>query len=216
MTSNNEIRVASLDTTGTWNLIATGAAIGNAEGDDFAIAVGEDGMPYVVYKDYSNSEVQVKKWNGSSWNHVTGANPFGANTPNRMLQIEALGTGFVIVGGLEESTNSFRMQKFDNSSWSDYETPIQIVSAVTHYDMAFVDQTLFLTVSDSTTGTRIFYKGFTDPDWLEVISFTQNDLESPRFGSDGKNLYLIGNDPIADELQVHKLEPIGGFWDPGN
>jgi len=193
-----------------------GGTIDTVEGDDFAIAVGQDGNPVVVYRDYSNSDVQIKSWNGSSWNHVTAAAPFGANTPNRMLQIEALGTGFVIVGGLEESTNNLRMQKFDNSSWSDYETPIQIVSAVVHYDMAFVDQKLFLTVSDSTTGTRIFYKGFTDPNWLEVISFPRSDLEFPRFGSDGKNLYLIGNDPIVDEFLVYKLEPIGGYLDLGN
>ncbi|MBW7876280.1 MAG: cadherin repeat domain-containing protein [Candidatus Cloacimonetes bacterium] len=208
MTSSNGLKVASMANDGTWSLL--GGTIDTVEGDDFAIAVGQDGNPVVVYRDYSNSDVQIKSWDGSSWSHVTASAPFGADSPNRMLQIEALGNGFIVVGGLDEVSNDFWLWAFDGSNWGDYEAPDQLVTQVHHYDMAFVDQTLFLVVSDANASTTIFYRRGTDSNWLEVNSFPRSDLESPRFGSDGKNLYLIGNDPIVDELLVYKLEPIDG------
>jgi len=202
--------IRELDSDGNWVYVPT---MGSTDSDDYGIDVGADGMPYVVFRSNVDNVVNVMSYNGSTWTSVGGIEPmpFG---PETSLQIRADANGFVYVGGMN-SGGSFRLWKYDGSAWNPISNPLDM-DPVVSFDLALVDQIPFMALTTNTGDIQIYYQPFGSFYWYQ-IDMPRADIQNPRLSSDGRNLYLVGVEPVNPYgLLIYRLQPYGGFAEMGN
>jgi uncharacterized protein YjdB len=204
---------------GEWEeLGSAGISDGSVNYANFSIAISEDNIPYLAYRDDANdSKVTVKKFDGATWETV-GSSGFSAtwvgqttiafdgNTPYVLFQTSTEGGGYLA-----------NVMKYDGSSWIELGGG----SISTWYGAGFaIDQTgtLYVCFGDPENENRLTVVKYSGTEW-EVLgggSISTNATNYSSITIDGNgDIYVACNTSPEElgpeELLVKKFD--GSTWE---
>ncbi|WP_256759572.1 S-layer homology domain-containing protein [Cohnella sp. WQ 127256] len=212
------VQQATVQAAGVYEWQAVGSAGFSAGAAvNISIALDSSGTPYVVYRDYGNSnKANVMKYNGSSW-ELVGSAGFSAGTAGDLsFALDSNSTPYVLYRDFGNSGKATVM-KYDGSSWEPlgsagfsagevYDTSIALDSSGTPY-------VVYRDLANSQKTTVMKYNGSS---WELVGSagFSANSAESISITLDSSGIPYVAYSDWGNSGKATVMKYDGSSWEP--
>lgn len=123
---------SSISFSQTWNHIGIPGSIGESDEMDFVIA--PNGDMYIMYRDITSGQANIKTWNGTSWELVGPADISGGLATD--YKIEAMSDGTPVIAWKTTSgVDKIRVFSWNGTIWDEYGDQVFATNASYDYDL---------------------------------------------------------------------------------
>lgn len=202
----------------TWDFVgANGFSVGGVE--DIEIEIDNNGVPYVAFKDYSNSNMAtVMKFDGTSWVLVGNAGFSGVAVDYLDLEIANNNMPYVAykqLGGTKKVT----VKRFTGTSWVNIGSPNFTLEVTGNPSLALTSTNQpFVAVQETSNSNRIAVMKFHNSTWVYAGS---PGVSNGGVGTVVQSLEIDDNDDVylayedvtnSQKIAVKKYDG-GSQWD---
>jgi len=175
----------------SWEEVGTGSASGggisNNSGNSGApsMAIAPDGTPYVAWYDNTsgNSEIYVRRWNGSSWEEVGVGSASGGGISDNSdssfidsMKIAPDGTPYIAWHDYSGGNSEIYVRRWNGSSWEEVGTGSATDGGISdndgysgHSSLTIApDNTPYVAWDDRSSGDEIYVRRWNGSSWEEV------------------------------------------------
>lgn len=222
---------------------ATGGGISNDDSDSYgsSIAIAPDGTPYIAWDDYggTDSEIYVRRWNGTSWEEVGVGSATGDGISNNdgvsggsSIAIAPDGIPYVV---WQDDTNGNReiyVRRWNGSSWEEVGVGSATGGGISNNSGSSVvagitfapDGTPYISWGDESSGNyEIYLRYWNGSSWEEVgsgsatgggISNNGGDSERPSLAMTSNGiLHAAWDDNSSGNFEIYVRHWNGSSWE---